>query len=295
MISIRTWPTSPILAAELLKVRKRWLPYVLFLFAVAGAAVLIWLAGYGDGQDGEDFQFRQDALRTFSLPWSIPALLDTGQFWGAILVGILTASVVATEHSWGTVRQALIRGQSRSQYLATKILGIAIVATVSLLLAFGVGVIFSIIATAVADRPITLDVPGGPSVPDIGLMVLRAAYGILPYGLLAFCLTVVGRSTALGLAGTMLYMFGEAIIVAILQGIGGVAADLRPFVLGHNVSALIASNRIGTGDYNSIAPRELPVASELPDPAIAVLVVGLYCLGFLAIAFVIFNRRDIHA
>ena len=34
------------LAAELLKMRKRWMPYVLFLFMVAGAAVLIWLIGY---------------------------------------------------------------------------------------------------------------------------------------------------------------------------------------------------------------------------------------------------------
>ncbi len=287
--------TASILAAELLKVRKRWLPYVLLLFAVAGAAILIWLGGYGSWQDEEDFQFRQDALRTFSLPWSIPALLDTGQFWGAILVGILTASVVATEHSWGTVRQALIRGQSRSQYLAVKIIGIAAVATVSLLLAFGVGVVFSIIATALADRPITLDVPGGPSVPVVGLMVLRAAYGILPYGLLAFCLTVVGRSTAMGLAGTMVYMFGEAIIVALLRGIGGVADDLSSFVLGHNVSALLAENRIGTGDYNSIAPRELPLASELPDPAVAALVIALYCLAFVTIAFAVFNRRDVHA
>ena len=123
----------------------------------------------------------------------------------------------------------------------------------------------------------------------------RAAFGILPYGLLAFCLTVVGRSTALGLAGTMVYMFGEAIIVAILQGIGGVADDLSSFVLGHNVSALIAGNRIDSAGYNSIAPRELPVASELPDPAVAALVIALYCLAFVAIAFVIFNRRDIHS
>lgn len=34
------------LAAETLKVRKRWMPYVLLLVMVAGAAVVIWLAGY---------------------------------------------------------------------------------------------------------------------------------------------------------------------------------------------------------------------------------------------------------
>jgi len=286
-----------ILAAELLKVRKRWMPYLLLLIMVAGAAIQIWLAGYLSWKE-DDVEFRLDAFRTFTLPWSLPTLLDTGQFWGAILVGILAASVVATEHGWGTVRQALIRGQPRSQYLTAKLFGIALIAAVSLLLALGIGVSFSVIATAVADLPISLGAPRGEglSAPDIALMVLRAGYGVLPYGLLAFSLAVFGRSTTLGVAGILLFMFGEAIILAILGGIGGVAADARDLSIGHNVAALLAANRIGDyHNYNSFSPREPLAASELPDPAIAALVLALYCLAFLAIAFWVFRRRDVHA
>ena len=286
-----------ILAAELLKVRKRWMPYLLLLIMVAGAAIQIWLAGYLSWKE-DDVEFRLDAVRTFTLPWSLPTLLDTGQFWGAILVGILAASVVATEHGWGTVRQALIRGQPRNQYLTAKLFGIALIAAVSLLLALGIGVSFSVIATAVADLPISLGAPRGEglSAPDIALMVLRAGYGILPYALLAFCLAVVGRSTTLGVAGILLFMFGEAIILAILGGIGGVAADARDLSIGHNVAALLAANRIGDyHNYNSFSPREPLAASELPDPAIAALVLALYCLAFLAIAFWVFRRRDVQA
>lgn len=286
---------TSMLGAELLKVRKRWMPYVLLLFMVAGAAYAIWLAGYVAWKT-DDSEFRDSALRTFSLPWSLAALLEIGQFWGAVLVGILVSSAVATEHGWGTVRQALIRGQTRSQYLTTKLLGVALIAAVSLLLAFGIGVSFSVVATALADLPITLDVPGGPSAAEVGLMVLRAGFGILPYGLLAFCLTVVGRSTTLGILGTLFFMFGEAAVVAILDGVGGAAADARICFIGHNVNALLSANRIGSLDYNAWpTPRELPVASDLPDPAIAALIVGLYCLAFLAIAFWVFRRRDIHA
>ena len=282
------------LVAELLKVRKRWMPYVLFILLLIGAAVIVWLFGYVGWTDEEDPEFKQNNLRSFLLPWSIPALLDTGQFWGtAMFVSILTASTVATEYSWGTVRQALMRGQTRSQYLAVKLLCLTIVCSVALLLVFAVGVAFSVGATAAADLPITLDVPGGPSVPEIGLMVLRAAMGILPYGLLAFCLTVVGRSTALGFGGTIGYMFGEGILVAILGGIGGIAEGVRPFFIGHNVSSLMAANRIGTLDYNSIAPRELPIASELPDVWVATLVLAVWCVAFLAIAFAVFRRRDV--
>ena len=297
MISMRAWPTSNMLAAELLKVRKRWMPYALLLLMVAGAAILIWLGGYGswvEERNDPEFGYGQESLRTFALPWSLTGLLDSGQFWGAILVGILVASAVATEHGWGTVRQALIRGRTRSQYLTAKLLSIALIAAITLLLAFGVGVGFSVIATALADRPITLDVHGGPSVPDVALMVLRAGYGIMPYALLAFCLAVVGRSTTLGVVGILFFMFVEAIVLGILGEQSGWAADARAFLPGHNVQALLAANRIGSLGGNSLAPRD-PALTDLPDPAIAALVLAAYCVGFLAIAFVIFQRRDINA
>jgi len=287
---------NSVLAAEILKVRKRWMPYVLLLVMLAGAAVLIWLIGYVGYQEDPRGEFAGDAFRTFAFPWSIAALLDSGQFWGAaIFVAILTSSTVSTEYNWGTVRQALIRGQPRWQFLAAKLLGTAIVCIIFLLVALGVGILFSIIATSAAGEPITLDVLGGPSLQDIVLMVLRSAAGIIPYGLLAFALAVIGRSTALGIAGTLGYMLGEGIVVAILDSIGGIAADFREIAIGHHVASLAAANRIGSGDYNSIAARELPVSADLPDVWIASLVVCLYSVVFAAVAFFVFQRRDLRS
>ena len=280
------------LAAELLKIRMRWMPYVLLLAMAAILALHIFLAGYVTWRNADDPFQRQEALHSFALPWSLPAFLGTTQFWGAILLGILIASCVGTEHGWGTVRQALIRGQTRSQYLIVKLVGIAVMGGIGFLLAFGIGLGFSAFATALADQPITLDVPSGPSLPEVALMVLRAAYGVLPYVFLAFCLSVVGRSTTLGVAGTLVYVFVEAIVLAILAGIGGQAADARAFFPGHNVNAILAANRIGDVDFFSFAFRD-PMRRDLPDPSIAALVVGGYCLAFVVIAFSVFQRRDI--
>lgn len=283
-----------ILRAEVLKVRTRWMPYVLFLLMVIGAAVHIWLIGYVSWHDDQTGEFASEAFHTFVFPYSIPTLLDSGQFWGAaVFVGILTASSVSTEFAWGTVRQVLVRGQSRAAYLTIKITALAIICTVFLLVALGVGILFSLWATSAAGEPITRDVPDGPSVPEIVLMIARTALGILPYGLLTFMLSTIGRSTAIGISGTLGAMFAEGIIMEILESIGGVAADFRDIALGHNVESLIAANRIGTSEYSSIALRDLASAADAPEVNIAALVVVVYCLIFVAVTFAVFLRRDI--
>ncbi len=283
------------LAAELLKVRKRWLAYLLVLLLIAAGAMQIWLAGYGSWKaDSElDAQGRRMALQTFVFPWSLVSLLDSGQFWGSFIVGVLTSSMVATEYGWGTVRQALIRGQTRSRYLTVKLLGIALLSSAILLTTLGFGIGFSLLATVIAGEPVTLDVPDGPSAPELVLMVLRAGYAILPYGLLTFCLTVVGRSTALGVAGTLLYLLGESILLGILHGLGGPAPTIQAFVLGHNASAVLSANVIGSENFNSLAFRNNPLPADVPDPAVGALVLAVYCAIFIAVAYYVFQRRDL--
>ena len=201
---MRTVLTPSILAAELLKVRTRWMPYVLLLPIVAALAFQTFFGYFAIWRHDRDIE----GLHVAVLPWSLPSLLDLTQFLGAILLAILASSMVGTEHGWGTVRQALVRGQTRIQYLTTKLLGIGVLAAIGFLLVLGLGILFSAIVTGLDDRPITLDLPtgDGPSVGDVALMALRAAYGMLPYVLLAFTLSVVGRSTTLGLAGVLVYV-----------------------------------------------------------------------------------------
>ena len=286
-------PAPRILAAELLKVRKRWLPYVLFLIMVIGAAAHIWLLGYAtwaDDNNAFDAFFRNETLRTFVLPHALPALLQSGQFWGSMLVGILTASVIGTEYSWGTARQALLRGQTRSEYLTLKLIGLVMMASVGLLAALGIGILFSLMASALVSEEVGGSISFGAAI----LMVLRTGYTIIPYGLLAFALTTVSRSTTLGVAGSVIFVVLEAITIAVFSGIGTAWSETaRAFLPGHNVAAILSANRIDEGAFFSLAPREQLLPVSLPDPAVAALVLALYCLVFLAISYAVFQRRDL--
>jgi ABC-2 type transport system permease protein len=283
---------SRLLAAELLKVRKRWLPYLLFVVMVGGAAILIWLAGYGSWvgeRNDPEYNYGREALNTFVLPGALVALLDVGQYWGAVLVSVLTASVVATEYGWGTVRQSLIRGMTRYQYLALKLAGIILLASVLLLLTLAVGIGFSLIATAIADESASL-----PSFADTVLMILRAGYCIIPYALFAFLLSIVGRSTTLGVVGTLLFMLVfEPIMIGVLGGLPDPAPHFRPYFIGYGVASLMTANYIDGPTFYSFSFRDQQPASELIDPALGAFVIAVYCVIFLAAAFFVFGRRDL--
>ena len=282
-----------LLRADLLKLRKRWMPYVLLIVMIIGAAALIWTIGYLSWKN-DDVEFRSSALKTFAYPYSVPALLDSGQFWGAaIFVGILTTSTLSTEHSWGTVRPMLAGGASRAGYLASKLLILTLVSIVCLLAALGIGVLMSLWATSVAD--VNTTVPGGFTAGDFVLMVSRTALCILPYGLLAFTLTVISRSTALGIAGTMGYMVLEAIIVAIFGTGGSIFQDARVLFLGHNVTPLMAENRFGGPEldyHNSIAFRDLNEENQ-PGVWVATAIIVAESVLFLTVSFIVFLRRDV--
>ena len=283
---------SGLLRAELLKMLKRWMPYVLFILMLIGATVVIWLFGYVSYKQ-DDLEFRATAMRTFVYPYSFTALLDSGQFWGsAFFVAILSTSTIATEHNWGTIRPALAGGVSRVRYIVTKLLALTLVSTVALLIVLAFGLLMSFWASDAAGIDVPARHPESFTLADAAIMILRTAFCIIPYGLLAFTLTVISRSTALGIAGTMGYMVLEAIIVAILTTGGDVLQDSRYLFLGHSVTVLMAENRFENFDFNTIAFRDLASESQ-PGIWTATAIVVAQSAAFLFASFFVFLRRDV--
>jgi ABC-type transport system involved in multi-copper enzyme maturation permease subunit len=282
---------SQMVKAELIKVRSRWVPYILLLTTIVILALLMFGAyAAWSTSDNEDF----DAFRGFAWPYAFPAILSTIHSFGSVLLPILAAIVIGSEYAWGTVRQALIRGPTRFQYLTAKLITVMVLALIGMTIAFGFGLLFSTIASNMADRPLTLDVPqGSVSVGEIAMMAVRTIYVTLVYLLLAFALAEIWRSSMAGIAGIIVYSFGEAIAIGILTGIGGRAADFRDILIGHNVSALLDENRIGSFDVTTFFLRPIIISGGLPDVWQATLVLALYSLFFLAVAYWFFYRRDV--
>jgi ABC-2 type transport system permease protein len=284
---------TAMLAAELLKVRGRWMPWVLCLILVAMLALTIFGPYVSWQNNGRGF-LEVEERQAFVLPWSLTTTLNTIQSLGSVVLAVVAASLVGTEYSWGTVRSCLVRGQTRNRYLLTKLLGLAAVGFALLLAAFAASLIFTLVTTHLADQPITLDVPDGPSVPEVTLMFLRTAFTVLPYALAGFLLAELFHSTAAGVGGSLVYLFVEGILLAVLGNLGGAAADARLLLVGHHVSAVMELNRIGGETmFGGFVLRPQPEASDLLPPTQAAVAVASYCLFLAGTALCLFQRRDV--
>ena len=290
-----------LLLAEWMKSRTRWLPYAIFIVMMLGAGVQVWLFGYTawwDTHDEPDPALRADApgaLRAFTLPYAFIGLVDAGQFWGSMILGVFIASAAATEYNWGTVRHAIARGQSRFEWLTVKLLTLILICTVLMLIVLAWGVVSMLATTSMAGFDITLDPPGPAQLTalDMIIIVVRTAFCVLPYGLLAFALTVIGRSTALGAVGIILFLIIESAVIPLFGALGSPWEDIRNFTIGHNVSSLLAANKIDDGDYLSLAFRESPNASELLDPWVSFVALCVWCSALLSLTYWVFGKRDL--
>lgn len=289
-----------LMVAEWMKSRTRWLPYVMLLFLFIGAAIEIWLGGvaayYDERRNIADYGIA--SAFTFRWPYSILPLLDAGQYWGPVFIAFFVASVVATDFGWGSVRLSIARGIPRTDFLTAKLLTTALVSTIGMLLALALGIAFSLLATALVEDPTKYDVVAAvtaePSIGEMPLMIARTALTVLPYGMLAFMLAVISRSTALGATGVLIYKLIEGVLVALFGELGGSWAHLQNLFLEHHASALLAQNNDGFG-FNTIAFREIPRIDNSPEPGISAVLLVVFTIVFAAVSYASFLRRDLNS
>ena len=90
---------------------------------------------------------RQEARERFVLPTSVSNALGVGFNFGAVLIMILTASVIGSEYGWGTLRMTLAKGTGRWQLLTSKMILLLLVGSGGFII-MGLTAAFSSLAAA---------------------------------------------------------------------------------------------------------------------------------------------------
>jgi ABC-2 type transport system permease protein len=270
---------------EWYKLRRRWMPWIMLGVLLIASQMFVWVSYFVNRTEQSS-----DVYANFTLPGSIPNVLGLAHSIGAILVLILTASVLGTEYRWRTVHSILARGTGRWQYLASKIVLLSLLAGGALLMVMAVTTVSSLIAAALAG-----DAPAGSSDSarwiDVPIAFGKAWFSFLPYIALAALFTVLAASSAAGMAISLVYYYAESIVVAIFLNSSTWFESVASYILGRNIIALMRS-----GDDMPVMNFVIGAGfGTFPSALHAFLVLTVYILAMGGLAIWFFGRRDFTA
>ncbi|OGN99479.1 MAG: hypothetical protein A2Y58_05295 [Chloroflexi bacterium RBG_13_51_52] len=224
---------------------------------------------------------------TLGFPMVIPFVLSILFPFGIILSVILITSSIGTEYNWRTIRTMLICSESRFKLLGAKLIAVGILMLIGMVAGIAAGFVMSLITTAIGGYAFNFSFVTGGYIWDQFLQFWRSFYVLIPYVLIGFLFTVIGRSSIPGLVLGIGEFFLESMIAGLLRLAGGWMANIPDYLPTVNVNAINA--------LSEVAPK-IPMlgnSSELPGSPQAFVIVAVYDLVFIVIAFYLFRKRDL--
>lgn len=282
-----------LVGAELLKLRRRWASYVV-LGVLLGLMALVYLligalSGRGSGGTGANLILR------FPNAYAVINQFVFGL--GSLLAVAYAAAIGGADWSWGVLRVVVARGEGRSRYVLAKAAGIGIVLVVGVLIAYGAGILFTLVAAGLAS--VAAGSPlGATSTETLWKSVVLGTFVLLQRAAIGYAVSVLTRSQVAGVVVGIILFLGESILATILtvmsigSSFGGEGLAPRetqwhqylPFSIGDSVLSAAASSL--PSDLSEALLR--PVSLEQ-----AVAVTGVYLVAALGVAALATERAEI--
>jgi hypothetical protein len=123
----------------------------------------------------------------------------------------------------------------------------------------------------------------------------RTIYVMAPFVALAFAAAILGRSTLAGVGIGLAVTFLEPLIGSLMR-LGGPRWEAVPnYLISANRGVVLAQNKLPVGlPEFSFGPTKTELARQGAfSPEAAALILALYTISFLVLAFIVYRRRDI--
>jgi ABC-2 type transport system permease protein len=210
---------------------------------------------------------------------------------GTLLLIVLAGALIGSDYTYGVHRLSLARGVGRGQLLAAQVIALA-------LLALAASAIMLILGTLVGAVGSVM-IGGAQAVSAAGLSELAGfwlaiALNAFAYELIALCVGTLGRSVAAAIAGPLVYIFVEVVvtgILAIFKIIPNPTAFVRfiaaipDYLLGNNTNEVI--------QLSGQTPYVLLNYTGQLGWTHSLIVIVVYCVALIAVAYVVFRQRDV--
>ena len=288
-----------LIKAEIYKLRKRSMTYILLLILIGLFALILSITQANAINSTTTTTVNNGVTPTQAvtvvaanvgfLQGAITSSISMlGGLIGVVLAVVLVANGMGSEYGWNTIRPYLLCSESRSKMFTSKLIADAVFILAGMIIGVITVILLGVLFTAIRGFSWNL---GAGTLSFTGHQLLdfvRAFYVLLPYALLAFLFTVLGKSTAAGIGFGIGASVLETIITGLLSSAHGWLAKIPDYLLSANISK-ITSLSGASGGVTVHAGTNTAVPSSLH----AFIVVAVYCVVFTAIAYTIFQRRDV--
>jgi len=273
------------------KLRKRSMTKVL-LFVLVGIIVLVYflLLAVSKANIPNAGARVGDIPNLLGLPVALPLAMSLFASFGCVLTIILVASSMGNEYNWRTIRTAVVSSESRFKLLTAKLISAAILILIGMVIGLATGFIMSLITTAIGGYKFDFSFATGTYLWDQFLQFWRTFFVIMPYALLAFMFSIIGRSAMPGIASGIGFLFLEQIITALMTLAGGWIAKVPSYLLYFNVQSITSLAKLPSGLRNFGGGNN---TIQLPGPVHAFITLAIYSIAFTFIAFYFFRKRDV--
>ena len=249
-----------------------WVTFILLLVLLG----LIYLALIASTQQTQDPATALAARAVVTFPGAYVGTVSLILGIGGLLAVTFGAAIAGSEWTWGTLKSAVARGESRTRYTVYGFVAIAIMVFAGFLASFLVGVVLAAMGSTILNVPLSgmSDQDALRSLPEL---FGRATLALSMDAALGFAIATIARSQLAGIGVGIGVFFFESIAGAFLPQV----FKWFPFSAA---SAVVAS----TGGANGGGPAQVRL-----EPDIAIVVVLVWLVAALVVASLWTERAEI--
>jgi ABC-type transport system involved in multi-copper enzyme maturation permease subunit len=241
-------------------------------------------------------QVKHNALTNISSPLRLPESLtiatEVMSTVGLVLIVILTGTIVGGEYSVGTIRLMFTRGPTRTQFFLAKIGAILVCIVLGIIITVPLGILTGALLNLITGIGVDFSFFTGSWFLHSLLKVLITMLGLFMFAMIALCFSTLGKATAAGVAGALVWWGLETILGVLLLVIGntttGPLADAAKTIPNYFIGNTISTLSQNQSHYISSNAQ----AGAMADWQ-ALIVLAVYLIVFIGIAWWVNQKRDV--
>jgi ABC-2 type transport system permease protein len=199
---------------------------------------------------------------------------------GGLFAVIYGAAIAGSEWTWGTLKNAVARGESRSRYMLLTFAAIAPMLALGLAITFTIGIVAATIGANLAGIS-TAGLTDADTLGRLPEQLVRGWFAVIEQGALGFAIATVARSQLAGIGAGIAFYFGETFATIFLPDV----VKYLPFAVAR---ASLATSASGGGFGGGGGPAVAALSADT-----ALLLVGAWLVGSLIVSAVFTERAEI--